>query len=124
MPPPCLLPVGSPLTQSAPRLEWAQGEQTALSACCGSRSQGPQRYSREGAACPAARSSLAALGHVPEQLLTLVVVETPQAVGALQVPLASAGRSGVPALCRDFQPLGSSPRPLASRHCEVQSIGL
>lgn len=40
--------------------------------------------------------SLAALGHMPEELLALLVAEAPQTVGALQVPLASLGHAEHP----------------------------
>lgn len=44
--------------------------------------------------------SLAALSHVPEELLALLVTKAPQAVRALKVPLSSPGRPWAPALSR------------------------
>ena len=68
--------------------------------------------------------SLAALSHVLEELLALLVAEAPQAVGALQVPLASLGHSRAPALCGEVQPLGSRPRPPATSCHRLRSVGL
>lgn len=44
--------------------------------------------------------SLAALGHVPEELLALLVTKAPQAVRALKIPLSSPGRPWAPAFTR------------------------
>lgn len=81
-----------------------------------------------GAVCWEPRSapqgSLAALGHVSEELLALLVTEVPQAVGALKVALASCGRSGAFALRRELQPRGPSPKPPATRHRKLRSISL
>lgn len=74
--------------------------------------------------CPDPRGSQAALGHVSEELLALLVTEAPQAVGALQVPLASAGCSGVPALYRGGHTQGPSCRLLATERQKLHSIGL
>lgn len=70
------------------------------------------------------QGSLAAVGHVPEELLPLLVAEALQAVRALKVPLASLGRSRAPALCGEFWPLGSRPRPPATGCHELRSVSL
>lgn len=67
--------------------------------------------------------SQAALGHVSEELLALLVAEALQAVWALQVALAPPGSSGAPARSRG-QALGCRHRPLATRHHKLQSLGL
>lgn len=67
------------------------------------------------------RGSLAALSHMPEEVLALLVAEALQAVGALEVPLAFSCSSGVLALCRTLQPLGPSLRPPATGCCPLQS---
>lgn len=73
---------------------------------------------------PVLGSSLAALGHVPEELVALLIAEALQAVRALEVPLASLVRSGVPVLRRESPPLGPCPRPPATRCCQLQSTGV
>ena len=80
-------------------------------------------HARLRAGRPSARS-LAALGHVPEELLPLLIAEALQAVRALKVPLASLGCSGAPALCGEFWPLGSHPRPAATGCHKLRSTGL
>ena len=71
-----------------------------------------------------ARGSLAALGHVPEELLALLITEALQAVRALKVPLPSPGRPRAPALGGGVRPLRSSPSPPATGCPKLQSIGL
>jgi hypothetical protein len=69
-------------------------------------------------------SSLAALGHMSEELVTLLIAETLQAVRALEVTLTSLGCAGAPALCTGLQLLGTRPRPPVTRHHTLQPVAL
>lgn len=104
-----------PLTWSVPSPEEDQGEGSEAPSAC----SGPQTWRALSLSRP--RGSLAALSHMPEELLALLVTEAPQAVRALKVPLPSPGRS---ALGGGVQPLRSSPRPPATGCHELQSIRL
>lgn len=104
-----------PLTWSVPSPEKDQGEGSEAPSAC----SGPQISRALSLSQP--RVSLAALSHMPEELLALLVTEAPQAVRALKVSLPSPGRS---ALGGGVQPLRSSPRPPATGCHELQSIRL
>ncbi|KAK2115280.1 hypothetical protein P7K49_005906 [Saguinus oedipus] len=90
-------------------------ESTSLSLRAAVPGQGPPGHGES--------RSLAALGHVPEELFTLLVTEALEAVRALKVPLAFLRCARMPVLCRGFQLLGPSPRPRATWHHKRQCIG-
>lgn len=122
-----------PPTWSVPPPKDDQGEGSETpSTCAGSWVSGsrprpgpsPLRSSRV-TGSSSLRASLAALGHVPEELLALLVIEVLQAVRALKLPLPSPGRcSRTPALCGEVRPLRSSPSPPATGCHKLQDTGL